>query len=259
MIMSSRYFGKTNGWTIGALLLVLSSATLSKASDLVLPGWDLFLTAPPTVFGGVAFEGVPIDTYDFGAGLQNVGNTDTIVQRLDPASAPSTAIPTELVALQLQSSVPADFGGGLDTYFITLQSARGGPASVGRMTINFDPAGEVIPHGTFDSFFDVFFDVRKGDLNGPIFLSDSLRLASQGTPWNHDPPPDAVLINGVNYHLNGSDKDNDFFPIGPVQEFHPTGAIHSVVPGTLPEASSTALTLALGLFGISLLGRFLKG
>ena len=43
------------------------------------------------------------------------------------------------------------------------------------MTINFTSVDDHLPNtpeGTFSSFFDVFFDVRKGALNGPIALSD---------------------------------------------------------------------------------------
>jgi hypothetical protein len=250
------------GWVPATLLAVLSSLAPSSASNLVLPGWDLLLSVPPTTFGGVPFEGVPLGSYDFGSGAQNVGSTDTIVHRLDSAFEPSTAIPTELVALQLQSLVPADFGGGLDTYFITLQSVRGGPASSGRMTINFDPGGEVTPHGTFDSFFNVFFDVRLGALDGPIFLSDVLTLTSTGNPWTHEPPPDSLLIDDINHVLNGSNKENDFFPLGVVQEIHPTGAMHSVVTtptdhNHVPDAGSTAFALAFALLGLAMCRRSL--
>ncbi|MGH9720597.1 MAG: PEP-CTERM sorting domain-containing protein [Bryobacteraceae bacterium] len=225
---------------------------LANAGPSVLPGWDLFETVAPTNFGGVPFQGVPLVTFDFGGGPVAVGNTDTIVQRLDQADAPSEAISTVLEALHLVSTVPTDFGLGLGFYYITLQSERGGPASPGRMTINFGaeaPPG--LPHGTFDSFFDVFFDVRLGSLNGPIALSNNLLLTSQGTLWNHFPPPGAIEINGINVLLNGSNRDGDFFPLGTVSETHPTGAQHTVTTST-PEPGSLAL-LAFG--ALALLGR----
>ena len=209
---------------------------------------------------GVPFQGVSLGTYDFGGGAQNVGNADTIVERLSAAAVPgpgfSDTIPIELVALHLQSAVPADFGFGVGTHFITLQSERGGPASAGQMTINFGPEGN--PHGTFDSFFDVFFDIRFGDLSGPIVGSQLLRLTSAGTPWSHDAPPGAVLIDGVNHNLNGSDNLEDFWPVGSITEQHAAG-LHVVAPATsvtsVPEAGTTLslLLIALGFCGLGLL------
>src|SRR5262245_23901839 len=202
---------------------------------------------------GVPFEGVPLGTFDFGGGSLPVGSTDTIVHRLDTASAPSTAISTELVALQLMTSVPTDFGLGVDTYFVTLQSVRGGPTSPGRMTINFGPEGPI--HGTFDSFFDVFFDIRKGSLSGPIALSDDLELTSLGIPWSHDPPPGHPLLPEINFHLNGQNRDNDFFPVALQPIVHnAAGAAHHVVIPTgsrlVPDGGATATLLVLGLFGV---------
>ncbi len=237
------------------VVLALSFPGASRASNLVFPGYDLFETLPGTTFAGVPFTGVSLGTFDFGGGVQNVGNTDTIVQRKQNASAPSTSIPVELVALQLESTVPTDFGLGVDFYFITLQSARGGPATTGVTTINFGPEGT--PHGTFNSFFDVFFDVRKGALNGPIALADSLILTSTGTPWGHDPAPGEVIIDGVNHYLNGSDLSNDSHPIGAIQEIFSSGAM-IVVQTTIaavPEPGSFALSgvgaLMLVLMGVA--------
>ena len=146
-------------------IAILASPSESQASIIVNPGFDLLHTEPGTTFGGVSFVGVPLGTFDFGGGSVATGNTDTIVRRLAAAHAPTEAIPIELVALHLMSATPVDFGLGLDLYYATLQSERGGPASAGRMTINFGPEGS--PHGSFDSFFDVFFDIRKGASTGP--------------------------------------------------------------------------------------------
>lgn len=243
--MHYRYFGKSTGWILPTLLLVFGSLTLSKAGPLVLPGYDLFETLSGTAFVGVPFEGVPIGTYDFGSGPQKVGTTDTIVQRFDPASAPSTTIDIELVALQLKSSVPADFGLGLGTYYITLQSARGGPASLGAMTINFDPRGEVSPHGTFDSFFDVFFDIRLGDLDGPIALSDDERVDSRQNPWSHDPPrPNAC--NPL--------REENLFPDEDVTEAGML-ARHVAQMARCPDSGATCLLMIMGLSGVICLRR----
>lgn len=245
--------------------------TQARAQLSVLPGWDLWTTTAGTTFAGVPFVGVPLVTFDFGGpiGVQNVGATDTIVQRLAPAVVPGPVPPTqaappiriEMVALQLMSAVPVDFGLGVGIHYITLQSARGGPASVGEMIIRFDNTNVPPPvqpqNGTFDSFFDVFFDVRLGGLNGPIALSDMLPLSSQGNAWSHFPDPNELLINGVNNLLNGQNRLGDFHPIGTVDEAHPTGAHHVVEVTSLsaaPEPGSVVfLIVGLGLLGTPLL------
>ncbi|MBI2825093.1 MAG: PEP-CTERM sorting domain-containing protein [Planctomycetia bacterium] len=234
---------------VASLALVFFAGTVCGAVD-VKQGWDLLQTETGTAFGGVAFQGVPLGTFTFGAlGTFPVGFADTIERRNDDAVVAATpgsfAISTELVALQLVSSVPSDFGLGVGFYYMTLQSVRGGPVSTGRMTISFaDAAG-----GTFNSFFDVFFDIRLGALNGPIALSDQLRITNQGTAWNRIPPPGAVVIDGVNHFLDGADAASDFWPIGTFVEVFPTGATHAVRVAT-PEPSTLVL-LAFGAVGFA--------
>jgi hypothetical protein len=235
-----------------ALIANLASPASGLAGIVVNPGFDLLHTEAGTTFAGVPFAGVPLGTFDFGGGPLATGNADTIVHRLAIADAPSEAISIELVALHLRSGVPTNFGLGVGTYFVTLQSERGGPASVGRMTINFGPEGS--PHGTFDSFFDVFFDIRLGALDGPIALSDHLVQTAQGVPWNHLPPPGAVEIPGVNTLLNGSDRLADFFPVGTFTEDFP-GSPHVVTTatdGAVPEPSTLLMGTVFSV--LSLLG-----
>jgi hypothetical protein len=233
-------------------LTILAAPAAGIASGIVNPGFDLLHTEPGTSVGGVPFTGVPLGSFDFGGGAVPTGNADTIVERLAAATAPGPppAVPIELVALQLMSVVPVDFGLGVGFYFVTLQSARGGPASTGTMGITFGPEG--VPHGTFDSFFDVFFDIRLGSLDGPIALSNNAPLTSVGAPWAHFPPSGAVEIPGVNTLLNGLDRESDFFPVGTFTEQHPgpPSTIHVVSTATdgrqVPEPSAAAaLVLAL--------------
>lgn len=233
--------------------LLLSPAC--RAEDVVAPGWDLFMTLnPPTSLAGVPLNGVPLESFDFGGtlGVQDVGLTDTIMQRLGPANAPSTTIPVELVALQLVSAAPVDLGAGLGFHYLTLQSARGGPASVGIRTINFGPEG--VPHGTFDSLFDVFIDIRLGALDGPILLSTNLPVSASGVPWSHQ-GEGSLRVPGVNYLLKGDGTTGqDFFPVGPFVEQAPIG-VHGLISTPVPEPGALALAASSLVIGLSLLRR----
>lgn len=181
----------------------------------IAPGWDLFTTAtPPTMFDNIPFQGVPLGTFNFGGsiGIQNVGNTDTIIQRLTPitgSSGGTVSFTADLAALQLVSVNPVSIGGGpVGYYFLTLQSERGGTASTdsGLMYFNPDNTG-----GTFTDTLNVYYDLRFGSLIGPIVSSSDVSLVNAGTTWTHDGsyPP---VIPGVNQSLNGgSDTSGDFW------------------------------------------------
>ena len=218
----------------------------------VAPGHGLRETESGTIFRGHAFEGKQLGESDFardpgepfsiqGTDIHETGTADTIVLRLDEASVPSIpgsdTIDIELVALQLVSVEPIDLGAGLDDHFVTLQSIHGGPASLGMMEITFDDANG----GTFDSFFDVFFDIRIGAVDGPIIISDELRLESSNVPWSRTPEPDALLIKGVN-HLLSPEMDNseDFFPTGIFNE------INSDDPPTIQRVSQAKVIKVVG-------------
>ena len=248
---------------VGAIV-ALASPSVSRASFVVDPGYDLFQTDPGTSLDGVPLVGVPLGSFDFGSGAVPVYNTDTIVHRLDQAVAPggvpgvAPPIGLEMVALQLRSAVPVNLGLGTGFYFETLQSARGGPASLGTMTITFGPEG--VPHGTFNSLINVAYDIRLGSPTGPIAQSGIAPLTSPpDVAWSHFPPPLAVEIPGVNTFLNGTDHLADFWPV-PFGEaglvppttglVPPTTIIHQVSPATVPEPAS------LVMFGI---GRWASG
>jgi hypothetical protein len=225
---------------LAALAASLGSPQLSRAT-IVEAGWDLFITQGSTYFNGMNWQGVALNTYDFGGGIgvQNVGSTDTIMQRINAVPDGGGTTPLTLVALQLESiDNPA--------LYLTLQSVRGGTASTGEASIS--------PAGTFESFFDVFFDIRYGGLDGPIVQSGDLSLSSSGS-WSHEAPAGAPLIPGVNYMLNGTDTSADFWIVGPISHTNPddpTNPHHDVV--NTPEPSTCiAGALLLLPFGASTL------
>jgi len=224
-----------------------SAGSGSCLADQVDPGWDLFTTTGPTNLGPGGFVGVPLNTFNFnsgtfgdfarGIGTQNVANTDTIIKRLEtaqpgvdnstfttfPGVPPLTApaaypggtfgrIDLEVSALQLMSGAPTDFGFGVGIYYETLVSNRSageggpGPMGIGIMDIDFAT-------NTFNSDLYIPIDLRFGSATGPIVIAgDVLHVSSTGTLWSHDAPPNALLINGVNNLLNGTDTKADFWP-----------------------------------------------
>jgi hypothetical protein len=246
---------KNRTLAVAALLVCAFSV---RGSNIILPGWNLLETdSGTTSLFGHSFEGVPLGTFDFGStvGVESVGAADTIIHRTDSATAPaggSSTVPTLVEGFQLRSVDPVSLlGGPLGIYYVTLQSARGGPESTGTMTINFGPEGD--PHGTFSSSFDLFVDVRLGALNGPILDSREIAIPDSGAnPWRHE-PTGAVQIPGVNLNLDSNDSGSDFWIEGSVFKVLPNGVIgaHNATTG-VPDAGSTLPLLGLALSGLAL-------
>jgi len=237
-------------------LATLVPGPTALASNTVDPGWSLFQTDPATTsFFGFAFEGVPLGDFDFGGsiGLETVGPTDTIIRRLSAATVAgpgdSAMITTVVDAFQLRSVGDVSIlGGPLGIYYLTLSSARGGPASTGTMTIGFGPEGD--PHGTYSSSFDLYVDVRLGSGFGPILDSRLISIPDSGAvPWRHE-PTGPIQIPGVNVHLNGVDSQNDLWAIGMVSKTTPNGSIGSHNAGAVPDAGGSLLLFGLALAGI---------
>jgi hypothetical protein len=247
--------------------LISSPLYAQSIGGTVAPGYDLFTTAPGTYFTFMGMQmdmtGVPLGTYNFGGsiGVQNVGNTDTIVQRLGTADFMSnTTVSTQLVALDLQSVAPVSGGPAAGHFiFVTLQSTDNtGPASTGQMTINF-PSGATTSNGTFTSFFDVFFDVHLDSPNGPIVNNGQLHLSNSGANWMHDPVSGELLIDGVNNNLNGMNRNADFHT--PFVSEMEMGAVHNVQPtlAEIPEPSTwVGGALALSAMLVSQRRRLLR-
>jgi PEP-CTERM motif len=246
-----------------------------QAAFQVAQGWDLFQTETAgTSFPGLGnLMGVPLGAFNFGTapdgavvGPQFTGATDTIIKRLQTATAPtqtagaSATINIQMVALQLETVAPvAGFMGipGANNYFITLDPNT---PSTGTMTITWNASGL---GGTFSSSLNVDFDIHVGSLNGMVINpgGTQLTLTSTGTTWSDLPPPGATDIRDVNKFLSGvaNDPTQDFWVNpGPIVETHPTGAMHTAdeagtMPAAVPEPASVLMlgmgTISLGICG----------
>jgi len=228
-------------------------AEIRADSVSVAPGYDLFETIPDASnFPGLGgLMGVPLGTFDFGGaiGNQNVGTTDTIIQRLQAATVTAPPYPVTaptiglfVAALQLETTQLVDYkGNGLDNYFVTLSPNA---PSIGLMDITFASA----LGGTFASTLSLNLDIHKGSLNGTVVDSlPNILLTNTGAGWGRIPPPGAVVIDGVNHLLNGVDTSQDFWPIPPVIEVHPGGGQHVVTTGSVPEPSTWIMLVTAGM------------
>ncbi|MFC1749401.1 hypothetical protein ACFL2V_11415 [Pseudomonadota bacterium] len=202
---------------------------IGSASTILL-GSDYFETELAIFPGLGVLEGVPIGP----------GDTDTIVERqqdceLDlSVNGSNCTIDIELVALSLVSASNPNI----------LVREDASQVSGGQMTIFSDGSGEA---GTFDSFFDVFFEVSfdagnswlDPDLafNMPV---NGMRLQSFGSEWGIEPT--GLLVDGLvgdqaaNRHTNKGADQFDFF-VKKIEEEHPSGAKHNVVPVSAPPVS----------------------
>lgn len=255
-IMSPRYLT-----TSVILIMALASVTVGWAQVEVSAGYDLFTTDPTTTdLLGIPFVGDTgaRPTFDFvpppdsADGRRAIGDTDTVVHRLEDASVPAvpgTADPIaiELVMLRLVSTVEFDVDGdgtkdGL--VYVTLQKDRD-PAGEVRLNYDADPPEEdVLPGlrsfgemtitfgsaagGTFDSQLTIYADLRLGGRDGTIVCGESaglppcsdfdagLTLASDDSAWGRAALPESITIRGVNFSLAAPDKND---PVDATKDF----------------------------------------
>jgi hypothetical protein len=254
MLRGSHYYKSICAAAIGIAFCCqpreVRSDTVSVAA-----GYDLFETMGGSSFPGLGdLMGVPLGNFNFGGaiGNQNVGNTDTIIQRLQAATVtapgaipyPVTAqtINLSVLSLQLETVNMINFGGnGLANYFVTLTPTV---ASTGTMDMTFASAAG----GTFASTLDLNLDIHKGSLNGAIVDSlTNVVLTNTGAAWGRIAPAGAVVINGVNFMLDGTDTNQDFWPVPPIIETHPGGGAHEVTNASIPEPRAWIMLLTAGL------------
>ena len=239
---------------------LVGSLTLSGTSYAVpfeVPaGFDLLFTDSATFDLGPSgiqpFEGVPLGSFDFGGGPVNVGNTDTIVERLEDATRPANnagpadenPIDIEIVALSLMSVDPVDFtfaGGNANEHVMTMNVTDLGST----MTIEFDGSGT---GGNFSSALNFSVDIVGVDSGAA--LTQTFNLTQGPDPWSMECPPGKIQIPGVNDDFcTGVDPVTG--EIVAVSHHFPTDpGDHTVVPADTVIPAPTSLLLMLPGLGL---------
>jgi hypothetical protein len=207
------------------------------------PNYDLVVTRtaylPMGSLGLQAFEGVPLNTFDFGGtlGVQNVGLTDTIIHRNSGgtlnASGDSFTTSIDVVAVCLRSVNQLDLGAGSNYYYATLDAGTNG----GTMEINGD--------GTWSNDFTITVGLHRGSKSGPKDLVVPKHFLGRGL-WDRVPGP---FYPGVSIAVTyDPEADGEFFLLGPAVHEVGDGTAHTVIDIThAPEPSTGLLLLAGGL------------
>jgi hypothetical protein len=63
-------------------------------------------------------------------------------------------------------------------------------------------------------------------------------LTNSGASWGRIAPPGSEVITGVNYLLDGTETNQDFWPVPPIIETHPGGGAHEVTNAQTPEPAA---------------------
>lgn len=254
--MHNRPIVKVLVWnvTLGAAVFAQPAA---KADFTVLKGYNLFATVSSetsfdfgtingSAIGNQSLMGVQLGTYNFGSGAVNVDNADTIIQRTQDVTAPGLGTGTTALivnALQLETVGVGDIGGTIGHLFITLDP---NVASTGSMDITFNSAGT---GGTFTSTLNLTLDISFGNslaTSKTLETAVSLTLTNSDATWGRIAPAGAYELNGINYKLDGSDTNNDFWPGGNLTDGNGGADQDTVAAASVPEPS----TGLLGTLGV---------
>jgi hypothetical protein len=249
--MEFRAYRRRFGVFVLSAATMLLSAWTARASDIILPGFDLFdplsgsqMFLPVPIGDLVPFVGVPLGSFDFGSGPVATGTTDTIVRRLETATDADPMINIQLVAMQMVSVLPIDAGLGIDFHYVTLQA---GP-SLGTMTfagLAGPHAPPPPPHGTvtYDAL-SINWELHKGSLVGPVAMVGTTVVSTGPVSWSHFAPPGTLLIPGVNYLLDGTSL-KDYFPLEPFAFSATDGT--TILVATAPEPGAAILVIMSGI------------
>lgn len=234
------------------ILLAIFSLPLNTQASSVDPGFDYFSTQRGHVLidpDGIGPSGpVAVDLMGKPIGGA-LGNTDTIVERLDvlPPGG-SGPIPIRIVELSLRSVAPVSVSGMLWDVDVALSSSI---PSMGQYDVNhIDPLG-----GDFFAIFDVFTDVTMTQVGNPT-NNFTLPFAFPGsdtvpTLWSHTAPDLYPAVPPTGFFYPGVDPaSGDRLPIfvdGPGLHLELVAA--SVVP--IPAAVWLLGSGLLGLIGFS--------
>ena len=212
-------------------------------------GWTLFQSIEGTQVnlpevGFTPFQGVPYGEFDFTTGylgdfgrdigVQETSMADCFVKRLmtaykpDPEAGTIVTIPIEMVGLQLRSVSPVGGPFGEQYVYATLQSARGGPQTLGVMAIDFEGDDS----GTFHTTLQIYYDIRVGSLDAHPYPQSAKAFAGRPespTSWRKSAPEGALLLHGVNAML-ADDNAGNFFPAATHAVDSASAGIHTVTP-----------------------------
>lgn len=178
----------------GSTQLVFQSPNTAIPAGFFGPGSDPFT-------GQVHFGGVPLQTF----GGHGVGDSDTVVQRPEPADpTPAATVPIELVQLSLQSMEPITVtysGGQSPERWNVGASPSPSRQSQGHILIHqsgtFDSQLQVIPQLTFTRLSDGA--QRSLDMGAlPPQSLDTLIFQQQNAPWRAGCVLPALAVPGLN-------------------------------------------------------------
>lgn len=214
-------------FSVYASLLVVASAAYGQTPFSPPPGYDLFETDPqntkltfdgPTTIpagffgpgsdpftGSVKFAGEPIENFQG----HDVGDADTVVQRLPVESPAQSFVSVELVSLSLVSVEPIHVRVGNETQEWNVDVEL----SPSKHSQGYLQAEQTGPNGgTFSSQLLVvpllkFKNVSSGEtrtldtdllIKSDPALADSLKLRAQNVPWRNGCIAPALAVPGLN-------------------------------------------------------------